>query len=190
MVYRGGRQQNWPDFHGWSNYRVRSPNGELRSPGHHVWTGRRDLVCGVLCRQDWANHHGRRDRRVPNPNLQRAYRYHGRPRWRALWFTDFGARAIGRITTAGGITEYPLPTAAGLPSGIAAGSDGSLWFTERYTAKIGRITTAGAITEYFPPANDYSSDAYYITPGPDGESLVHGARHQCDCPHQSDWSSH
>ena len=29
-----------------------------------------------------------------------------------------------------GITEYPVPTAASWPYGIAAGPDGNVWFTE------------------------------------------------------------
>ena len=36
---------------------------------------------------------------------------------------------IGRITTAGVITEFAIPTANGEPLGIAAGPDGALWFT-------------------------------------------------------------
>ncbi len=56
---------------------------------------------------------------------------------------------IGRITTAGVITEYPIPTAASSPFQITAGPDGALWFTEgNSVGKIGRITTAGVITEY------------------------------------------
>jgi hypothetical protein len=52
---------------------------------------------------------------------------------------------IGRITTAGTITEYPIPTACAGPSGIVASPDGALWFTG---SGIGRITTSGTITEY------------------------------------------
>ena len=33
----------------------------------------------------------------------------------ALWFTDAGANNIGRITTAGAITEFPIPYVRGLP---------------------------------------------------------------------------
>jgi virginiamycin B lyase len=46
-----------------------------------------------------------------------------------------------RITTAGVVTEFSVPTANGQPWGIAAGSDGTLWFTEINGNKIGRITT-------------------------------------------------
>ena len=37
---------------------------------------------------------------------------------------------IGRITTSGTVTEYPVPTPNSGLGGIAAGPDGALWFTE------------------------------------------------------------
>ena len=64
----------------------------------------------------------------------------------ALWFTETLANTIGRITTAGVITEYPMTTASSSPFGITAGPDGALWFTEVGASKIGRITTAGVVT--------------------------------------------
>ena len=54
---------------------------------------------------------------------------------------------IGRITTAGTITEYSIPSSYAAPTGIVAGPDGALWFTEQSGA-IGRITISGTITEY------------------------------------------
>ena len=64
-----------------------------------------------------------------------------------LWFAEFSASKIGRITPAGVITEFSIPSGA-LPWAIAAGPDGNLWFTEQTGGKIGRITTAGVITEF------------------------------------------
>jgi streptogramin lyase len=69
----------------------------------------------------------------------------------ALWFTDSGRNAIGRLDTLGNVKEYALPTAHANPSGIASAADGALWFTETAADKIGRITTAGGITEYHVP---------------------------------------
>jgi hypothetical protein len=86
----------------------------------------------------------------------------------ALWFTersDFGNR-IGRITTSGNVTQYPVPTPVSNPSGIVAGPDGAMWFTEHGGNKIGRISTRGLITEYPVPAAN--SDPYWIAAGPDG----------------------
>jgi virginiamycin B lyase len=83
----------------------------------------------------------------------------------ALWFT-FGG--IGRVTTAGVITEYSPPTAA---VGIASGPDGALWFTESNNttgagSAIGRITTSGVITEY--PLPTPGTEPQGIVSGPDG----------------------
>lgn len=69
----------------------------------------------------------------------------------ALWFTDPGRNVIGRITTAGAITEFAIPTADSGPMGIAAGADGAVWFTEEQANKIGRITAAGTFTEFAIP---------------------------------------
>jgi streptogramin lyase len=63
----------------------------------------------------------------------------------AIWFTDRGTtKAIGRITTSGQITEFPLNAGAD-PFEIARGADGAMWFTdEGSTRGIGRITTPPA----------------------------------------------
>ena len=85
-----------------------------------------------------------------------------------LWFTDFYAKNIGLITTAGVITEYTSGlTGSSTPVSITAGPDGNLWFTEFSGTKIGKITTAGVITEY---TNGLASSGQPngITAGPDG----------------------
>jgi virginiamycin B lyase len=79
----------------------------------------------------------------------------------ALWFTEVGANKIGRITTAGAITEFPI---SGKPYDITVGPDGALWFTDLF-AKIWRITTAGATTNFPLPM---TSAPYGITAGSDG----------------------
>ena len=68
----------------------------------------------------------------------------------ALWFTESGLNQIGRVTTSGSFSEFPVPTAtpAGSPQGIAAGPDGALWFTEPNVGQIGRITTSGFFSEF------------------------------------------
>jgi virginiamycin B lyase len=85
----------------------------------------------------------------------------------ALWYAWINlpnTGEIGRISTAGAITEYATKNR---PGSITAGPDGALWFTESILpggGKIGRITTAGAITEYDIP----TSAPIGITAGPDG----------------------
>lgn len=68
----------------------------------------------------------------------------------ALWFTEAscirqsGSRCtvgnkIGRITTQGVVTEFPIPSDRSGPHSITAGPDGALWFTEYYGNRIGRL---------------------------------------------------
>ena len=54
-----------------------------------------------------------------------------------LWFTEYqygvtGAQAgkIGRITTAGKLSDFPLPTTSYVPTSLTFGKDQSLWFIE------------------------------------------------------------
>ena len=73
---------------------------------------------------------------------------------------------IGRITTSGTFTEFPIPTSDTKPVGIAAGPDGALWFTQELGNSIGRITTTGTVTEFaLATANSFPR---FITAGPDG----------------------
>ncbi len=65
------------------------------------------------------------------------------------WFTETGR--IGRITQAGTITEYTIPTPNSDPRGITRGSDDNIWFTEYAASKIGMITPDGTITEFPTP---------------------------------------
>lgn len=85
----------------------------------------------------------------------------------AVWFTENGH--LGRITPAGQITEYPLPSGA-TPSGLAVGPDGNLWFTVVDTQAagwIGRLNPrGGAVTEFALP--DGGAPTGPIATGPDG----------------------
>jgi virginiamycin B lyase len=98
-----------------------------------------------------------------------------------LWFTDeegSSTSAIGRITTAGTVTMFQLPSgdvfwnedANGVDQ-ITTGPDDNLWFTASHnddagsTAYVGRMTTDGTMTLFSVPADD--ADAVAITAGPD-----------------------
>jgi streptogramin lyase len=88
-----------------------------------------------------------------------------------LWFTDQGQTAsghnlIGRISTTGAITEYPVPQVGAEPTAVAAGSDGNIWFSEPGVEAIGRITPAGTIAEYPAPSISFAKRAIML--GPDG----------------------
>jgi streptogramin lyase len=80
----------------------------------------------------------------------------------ALWFTE--TSNIGRISTAGAITQYPQ---TGGPWGIVTGPDAALWFTLASSARIGRMTTHGILTASYPVPTPHSNP-YGITAGPDG----------------------
>jgi len=68
-----------------------------------------------------------------------------------LWFTEKANGAVGRITTAGVVDEFPaeptVPNDSG-PEGVAPGIDGNIWVTEETFATIMRASTASAGTSY------------------------------------------
>src|SRR5262249_23184509 len=66
---------------------------------------------------------------------------------------------IGRITTAGVITEFPIPSDNASPLGIAKGPDGALWFTESSLAnKIGRLVLPGGCNKPLTDTHDFNAD--------------------------------
>jgi virginiamycin B lyase len=83
----------------------------------------------------------------------------------AMWFTEPTTNKIGRIDTAGGVREFPVPTLDSQPFDIVLGPDNNLWFTEAVGGKIGRINPAGFITEFPIPSGSLPQE---ITAGPDG----------------------
>ncbi|MGB8648209.1 MAG: hypothetical protein WCF84_23430 [Anaerolineae bacterium] len=97
----------------------------------------------------------------------------------ALWFVETAANKIGRISTAGLVTEYAVPTSGAIDTDqgfIAVGPDGALWFNEDLVNKIGRITTTGQVTEFalsgeLKPTQD-DAPIRAIVAGPDGALWV------------------
>ncbi len=109
-----------------------------------------------------------------------------------IWFTEAGTTAggpddvpdapvpaIGRVTAAGAVEHFPLPTrganplgppgTGSLPTAVTAGRDGAMWFTETGADAIGRITSNGAITEFLLPSRGQVHAAPgAIVSGPDG----------------------
>jgi streptogramin lyase len=74
-----------------------------------------------------------------------------------VWFTETaeGAPAIGRMTPAGQVTHFPLPTSRLASAGaIAAGPDGRLWFSYE-PGVIGRIDPDGRISRVELPDPTY-----------------------------------
>lgn len=56
-----------------------------------------------------------------------------------LWFTEWASNLIGRMTPAGSISTFAVPTANSNPYGIAVGPDGNIWFTEPLPNQIGKL---------------------------------------------------
>lgn len=83
----------------------------------------------------------------------------------ALWFAEYGSDTVGRMTVAGAVTHYALPSSNATPYDITAGSDGSLWVIEQSPNKLARLNTDGVVlAEYDAP---YNSDMKIITNGSD-----------------------
>ncbi len=66
-----------------------------------------------------------------------------------LWFTEQTTNKIGKLTTAGKFTEYPIPDGSA-PSMIVSGPDGALWFTG--ADYLARVDTSGNFTVHDLPA--------------------------------------
>jgi streptogramin lyase len=83
-----------------------------------------------------------------------------------MWFSEHLGNRMGRITPAGVVTEYEIPTPNSQPRATALSRDGNVWFGEFAGGKIGRITPAGVITEFQIPTADSGPRA--LAAGPDG----------------------
>jgi virginiamycin B lyase len=84
----------------------------------------------------------------------------------AMWFTEEGSQAIGRLTTGGAYTDFSLNDRYAVPTGITAGPDGALWFADDGgPTAIGRMTTSGKL-KTFPIPGDPGVEQ--VTSGPDG----------------------
>jgi virginiamycin B lyase len=84
-----------------------------------------------------------------------------------LVFTDPAHNAIGQITTAGAVTEIPIPTANATPIGLAIGSDQRVYFAEYAASKIGIYNAqTNSISEV--PTTTPNAGPTAVVEGPDG----------------------
>jgi len=85
-----------------------------------------------------------------------------------LWFTEPEFNKVAKVTAAGVITEYDVPTGGAYPLGIgtAGGAGNDAWFTEYNANKIGHVTSAGVFSEFTIPTPN--SGPWGIIPGPTG----------------------
>ena len=95
----------------------------------------------------------------------------------AVWFTENAAAKIGRITTAGDITEIALPRQDSAPYGITANAN-DLWFTENAFGEgnVIRLTPPGKpVTPYFrfiPMGVDFAAMAPGLTSAPQTATIT------------------
>jgi streptogramin lyase len=73
--------------------------------------------------------------------------------WLSLAMGNADRGGIGRATTAGEVTLFPVQSLRGphfesMPADLTAGPDGNVWFTEFQQDAIGRITPNGQLTEF------------------------------------------
>jgi streptogramin lyase len=83
-----------------------------------------------------------------------------------LWFTEREANRVAKITSAGVITEFDVPTPGSLPEGIGTLGGADAWFTEFAGNKIGHVTSAGVFQEF--PIPTPGSGPRGIIVGPTG----------------------
>ena len=82
-----------------------------------------------------------------------------------LWVAEFTARKIARVTTAGGVSHFPMiGTTMGNPRGIAAGPDGNIWIVESGPDRVGRLRLSDSNFLELPTSGGLRD----IVAGPDG----------------------
>ena len=84
-----------------------------------------------------------------------------------LWFSEYEAGQIGRITMDGHVTEYQIPTPNSEPRAMAAHPDGSIWFVETKANALGRIDAHGRVTEW--PVTTPDASLRGVAVAPDGD---------------------
>jgi virginiamycin B lyase len=87
----------------------------------------------------------------------------------AMWFTEEGAGAVGRIDEDGHIRQIRLPSKNAQPQGIALGADGALYVAEnegpsQYDTHVARVTADGRVREW----NDDDFMPLGVAAGPGG----------------------
>ncbi|HEX8917551.1 MAG TPA: hypothetical protein VF898_03530, partial [Chloroflexota bacterium] len=85
-----------------------------------------------------------------------------------LWFTEFEASKIGRVTPSGTITEYGTPTANAQPDKLTTGSDGDVWFVEDGVPAVVRVSPDGSMRETRLPTPPNMSASLFLAAAADG----------------------
>jgi virginiamycin B lyase len=88
---------------------------------------------------------------------------------KTIWYTGKATGTVGKITPAGIIQTFGLPTVESVPIDIKGGPDGNMWVTELVGNKIARIRPEGDVTEFSIPT--HNSRPIAIVPEPDGKAM-------------------
>jgi len=92
-----------------------------------------------------------------------------------LWFTDFDNNMVGKVTTQGVVTEYPIPN-IGAPIGITLGPDKKLWICEEgalqgnnnVPGRMLRMTTTLKFKAFPLQPMSWTTAPQFVAKGPDG----------------------
>jgi streptogramin lyase len=80
----------------------------------------------------------------------------------ALWFNEQNGFAVGRITTTGAVTAFPVPRASYSADGdgptTIVSSGGGLWTLANVGSTIDEISTAGAVTQEYANLNQSATN--------------------------------
>ena len=87
-----------------------------------------------------------------------------------MYFSESSTGKVGRITTAGEITEYTMPGDAALPGPIVS-IDGALYVSDRNNNTIDRMTKAGEFTDAFALPRE-NADPVAMVAGVDGALYI------------------
>ncbi|HEY5977320.1 MAG TPA: hypothetical protein VIT85_05640 [Solirubrobacterales bacterium] len=81
-----------------------------------------------------------------------------------LWFTEYNESEVGRMSPAGDVTYFPLPSGIKNPEMITAGPDGALWYWTLNPGTIVRMSADALQQPFALPEAPFGE----ITTGPDG----------------------
>lgn len=65
-----------------------------------------------------------------------------------VWFTDYGNNKVGKVTTAGVVSEFALPLGAS-PNCLASDTEGNLWVTDGGKNAIDKVNISGTVLAAF-----------------------------------------
>ncbi len=103
-----------------------------------------------------------------------------------VWFLF--ENSVGRVTTAGKVTLFPIPTPDANPGALAVGTDGNLWFTEFKARKLAQLVISTAADNGTATINESDALAdhlYYMVLVPRGWNASRAAAEEPKCPQQT-----